>query len=675
MLRATHTQHRTCYSIFSGWQLNPCGNDNRYNRPVHTLSFFVGKGGVGKTTVSASYAVRMARQHPGQRVLLLSTDPAHSLSDILQVPLRDEPRKVPLPGASDLRAWQIDAETLFAEFLAEHRQSILQVLDAGSIFSRDDIEPLLNTTLPGMAEVSALLAIHRALDSGEYFHIVVDTAPFGHTLRLFGLPQHFLRFLNFLELAASRDRVLAAHFGGTANRRTEFSFIELWKKIVRDVENALIENAKLFLVTTPEKFSLNESVRCADELRTYSPPLEMAEIVLNRCVLQTHDCGSCQNRLRATKAARRFLNKHFPLQRLHLGEDPGLPLVGITALTKFGDHVFAGRELKLPSAGAKLRPVRLEKVKWPALDVPLTFVLGKGGVGKTTISAALGFTTRKRKGHAVQICSVDPAPSLDDIFQKAIGDDPVPVLGDANFLASEMDSAVIFARWVRDLKADIESSTGADVSGIHIDLSFERQILSALLEIVPPGVDEVLAIFRILDLLVDRSQVVAIDMAPTGHALELLRMPERILAWTRPLLKTLATHRTLAAARDAAVKIAGLGQRVRELTGLLKDSKSTQIHVVLLPELLPDHETERMISSLRTLHLTPKSMFLNRVIFAKDVVRCQRCRRSFQSQQKMITAIKKKFADVEMYVVHEFSTEIAGKTALGRFTGELWQLA
>ncbi len=638
------------------------------------MSFFVGKGGVGKTTVSASYAVRMARQHPGERVLLLSTDPAHSLSDILQVRLRDEPKKVPLRGGK-LYAWQMDAEKLFGAFLAEHRENILQVLDAGSIFSREDIEPLLNTTLPGMAEVSALLAIHRVLDSGEYSHIVVDTAPFGHTLRLFGLPQHFLRFLNFLELAASRDRLLAAHFGGITNRRTEFNFIDRWRNIVEGIQGALREKATLFLVTTPEKFSLNESVRCADELKAYSPPLEMAEVVLNRCVLQAHDCGPCQNRARATKAAQRFLNKHFPSQRLHLGEDLGVPLVGMTALTKFGDHVFAGRELKLPSVGAKLRPARLKKAVWPALDVPLTFILGKGGVGKTTISAALGFTTRKRKRHAVQVCSVDPAPSLDDIFQKAIGDDPAPVLSDANFLASEMDSAAIFARWVHDLKADIESSTGAEVSGIHLDLSFEREILSALLDIVPPGVDEVLAIFRILDLLADRAQRVAIDMAPTGHALDLLRMPERILAWTRPLLKTLATHRTLAAARDAAVKIAGLGQRVRELTTLLKDPKSTQLHVVLLPELLPDHETERMISSLRALQLIPKSMFLNRIILANDVGSCPRCRRSFQSQQRIIAAIKKKFAGIEIYAVREFSSEIAGKTALGKFTGVLWQLS
>ena len=97
-------------------------------------------------------------------------------------------------------------------------------------------------------------------------------------------------------------------------------------------------------------------------------------------------------------------------------------------------------------------------------------------------------------------------------------------------------------------------------------------------------------------------------MAPTGHALELLQMPEPILAWTRPLLKTLAAHRTLAIARDAAVKIAELGQRVRELASVLKDDAGTRVSVVLLPELLPDRETERLVSSLRSLQLILKSV-------------------------------------------------------------------
>ena len=646
---------------------------------MQKLSCFVGKGGVGKTTVSAAYAVRTARKHPSERVLLMSTDPAHSLSDILQARLGNRPAAIDLFGRGSLDAWQVDSASLFGKFLRQHKQNILKVIDRGSIFSREDIEPLLDTTLPGMAEVSALLAIQDAVGSGKYSRIVVDTAPFGHTLRLFGLPQQFLRFLNFLELAASRDRVLAAHFGGHTSRTSDFAFIDKWRKIVEDVEDVFTKDARLFLVTTPERFSLNESVRCTDALKTDSPALEIAEIVLNRSVMEASECNVCRKRERATSDAKRFLKKHFPEQPLHVGEDAGTPLVGVKVLSAFADHVFEGNRLKLQPTAPRVADVRLKKTVWPTLTVPLNFVLGKGGVGKTTVSAALGVSTRKEKQLPVQICSVDPAPSLDDIFQKAIGDKPVSVLGDPNFRASEMDSVAIFAQWVREVRANIEDATGAEVSGIHIDLSFERELLSELLEIVPPGVDEVLAIFRILDLLSNdvssgRDQGVVIDMAPTGHALELLRMPDRILAWTRPLLKTLAAHRTLAAARDAAVKIAGLGQQVRELIGLLKDDARARIHIVLLPELLPDRKTERLVSDLRTLHLIPKAMFVNRVIFAKDVGKCPRCIRAMQSQQIVISGLRKKYKGVDIYVVRNFPQEIAGKAALDAFTGELWQV-
>ena len=320
-------------------------NDNRYNSQVRRLSFFIGKGGVGKTTVSAAYAVRAAQLNPGGHVLLLSTDPAHSLSDILKKPLKDAAATIPMRGRGTLDALQIDSEKLFVEFLAEHKQNILKILDTGSIFSRGDIEPLLDTTLPGMAEVSALLAIHDAMSSGKYTHIIVDTAPFGHTLRLFGLPQHFLKFLNFLELAASRDRLLAAHFGGNAKENGKFVFIEQWRTIVEGVHTALAGSAELFLVTTPETFSLNESLRCANELKTYSPPLQISEIVLNRCVRKAGDCKACRNRARSNSEARKFLTKHFPKLPVHIGEDTGISIAGTAVLKKFADHVFGGAEL------------------------------------------------------------------------------------------------------------------------------------------------------------------------------------------------------------------------------------------------------------------------------------------------------------------------------------------
>ena len=249
-------------------------------------------------------------------VLVLSTDPAHSLADIFQVKIGDTLQRIPLPGesgrgrgaawlrsaAGKLYAWQINAEKEFHDFLRPFRDQVLELIESGTMFSQKEIEPLLNTTLPGMAEVAALLAIHKLLHPAGaggskkrgakseivFDHIVVDTAPIGHTLRLFELPEHFSRFLNFLDLAGSRDRWLAQRFGG--NGGISSAFLEHWKEIVAQIKDGLsAEQSQLCMVTSAEGFSLNEALRSTEQLKVSAPRLRIDSIVLNRVVLGRPD--------------------------------------------------------------------------------------------------------------------------------------------------------------------------------------------------------------------------------------------------------------------------------------------------------------------------------------------------------------------------------------------------
>src|SRR4051812_15459677 len=137
----------------------------RYNGHVQ-LAFFIGKGGVGKTTTSAAYAADLARRHPRSSVLVVSTDPAHSLADVLELKLGDRPQRLKLSGAR-LFAWQLNAGCEFEKFLSRQRAAILEVVENATIFSRGDIEPLLDSTLPGMAEVAALIALHDLVQAGD----------------------------------------------------------------------------------------------------------------------------------------------------------------------------------------------------------------------------------------------------------------------------------------------------------------------------------------------------------------------------------------------------------------------------------------------------------------------------------------------------------------------------
>jgi arsenite/tail-anchored protein-transporting ATPase len=639
---------------------------------VARLAFFIGKGGVGKTTLAAAFAVYSALKSRKRRVLLISTDPAHSLGDIFHQPFHDAPEPARSLRGARLYVWEVNAEKQFHGFLSRHRKVLLTILESGSLFSREDIEPLLDTSFPGMAEMAGLLALEQALTTGKYEKVIVDTAPLGHTLRLLQLPHYFRQFLSFLEFASSRDRILAEHFGGTAAPIGSRLLAE-WNQLADAVTRAL-KIAEIFLVTTSEKFALNESLRSRAMLAGQSPPLSVSMVVLNRAVTRSSKCKICEKRLRATRAAQKLLKREFPNAKLLMAEDVGAPLVGPEGLAGFGGHVFARRRIKWKGTPPHAKNIQLLKSEWPVLDTPLLLTLGKGGVGKTTISAALGFRARQKSSRAVEICSVDPAPSLDDIFQTKIGDQPRSVLGDEKFRAAEMDSVRLFHRWVDEIKNTIEAGTTTEHSGIHVDLWFERQLLTQLLEIVPPGIDEVIAIIRIAELLGDRSTRVVIDMAPTGHALDLLRTPERILAWTRLLLKTLAAHRTLGFARDAAVKVAELGQQVRDLLEILKDPKQTRIVTVVLPEPLPDRETERLMRDLEVLGLSAGAMFINRVLFPDDVAGCRRCEQARRWQDATLARLADTCADKTLYVARNFPAEIAGRRALGSFTGELWRV-
>jgi arsenite-transporting ATPase len=519
------------------------------------------------------------------------------------------------------------------------------------------------------------------LESGEHDHIVVDTAPFGHTLRLFELPGHFQRFLNFLEVASSRDDLLAQRFGGRASRPAH-GFLEKWQATVRQVREAFsADRAEVLLVTSPETFSLNEAVRCVDALKESAAEMRLGGVVLNRVVTSAESCQRCHARVLQGKKAVEFLKQKFPRVPRLIGTDPGNPLLGARQLQRFGDTVFAGAHtnLAVPPTKASSKQLKFVKIKWPAPKTRLSFTLGKGGVGKTTVTAALAFHARSlNKDVHVTVCSTDPAPSLDDIFQKPIGDQMVSVLGDPGLGAMEMDAVFEFRRWAARIKQQLSAGTSMQSGGLHVDLTFEKEVFAALMDVVPPGVDEVFAIFRILDLLEAKHGSVFIDMAPTGHALELLRMPDRILLWSRLLLKSLAAHRTLALAQDVAVELAGLGQRLRKLLELMRDPKQSRAWAVMLPEPVPDRQTQRLLAAIKEIGVAVDSLFVNRVLLGPALsgkkTGCKTCRRAQNWQLATLQSLQKKYGDHRLYLVRDFPAEIAGAAKLKKFTGELWQI-
>jgi arsenite/tail-anchored protein-transporting ATPase len=635
------------------------------------LTFFLGKGGVGKTTVSTAYALHASTKR-GSKVVLISTDPAHSLADVLDVKLKSGMQMLHGVSRAKLSVWQVDAGARFQEFLDEYRDAITNLVQQGTFLSKSEIDSFLETTLPGLAEVSALLTISDLMESGQFDEIVVDTAPIGHTLQLFRIPTQLARFLEFLELSGRRDEVLAQHFGGRAVRRPRV--LDQWDAVLASLRAALSsKHSKLVMVTSAEKFSLEEASRTARMLKE-DADAQIAEVVLNRVVIRGGSCKRCQKRAREYAAALKFVERRFPKADILTGEDPGAPIIGPENLSRFGEHVFDNELLRLKMPRAKhTAPVKFEATQWPVTNTRLTLTVGKGGVGKTTISGGLAYARRQRRPREnLLICSTDPAPSLDDLFGQKVDSEPKSVLKDKHFAAVEVDSTEEFLAWSRKVKRIISQSLEMERGGLHVELSFEHEMISALLDIVPPGVDEIFAVFKLLDFIETRDLALVIDMAPTGHALELLRTPERLVVWTRLLLKSLAQHRTLPLAQDLAVEVASISQRARELAALLKTKKRASFFVVMLPEPLPDRHTGRLLNNLRELGLVPQAVFVNRVLLGKGSRACPRC--SMARSWQLATLSRLQANKLPHYAVPDYPGHISGAAGLKRLSQRLCQI-
>ncbi|WP_205849728.1 ArsA family ATPase [Nakamurella flava] len=297
-----------------------------------------GKGGVGKTTVSCATAVACARR--GLRTLLLSTDPAHSVADVLDVPVSGDPE--PVPGQPDLWAAQVDTRHRFEESWAQIRAYLVGVLAARGMA---EVQAEELTVLPGAEEVVALLELRRLAASGRFDVIVVDCAPTGETLRLLALPETIGFYAGRLLGAPQRMlRSLAATFTGVPGSAPSAAVRDAVGELLTELmaARALLADPQVTgirLVLTPERVVIAEARRLFTALSLHGFTVEGATI----------------NRVLPPKAGGEFLRGQRAAQRealVHVRESfAGLTVrrvpmvarepVGVAALAELADEIFA----------------------------------------------------------------------------------------------------------------------------------------------------------------------------------------------------------------------------------------------------------------------------------------------------------------------------------------------
>jgi arsenite-transporting ATPase len=256
-----------------------------------------------------------------------------------------------------------------------------------------------------------------------------------------------------------------------------------------------------------------------------------------------------------------------------------------------------------------------------ALSVPrLTFLAGKGGVGKTTCSASIALQLAKTK--RVTVISVDPAHSLADVFR----DQKPP----SNLAVETIDTRAKWRRFRDTIGEEIERAVDA-LTPKGVSVAYDTEAMKQLIEIAPPGADELFAINRLSELIADETQeAIVVDTAPTGHFLRLLDLPEEAGEWVREFMRILLHYREVIPAGSLGEELIRASRALHSLEkALLSDACS--VIVVTRPERVVVAETERLIADVERRGIRVGGTIANYVTPESDC-KCDRAMRAFEAE-------------------------------------------
>jgi arsenite-transporting ATPase len=307
-----------------------------------------GKGGTGKTSISASIAVKFA--NVGQTTLIISTDPAHSLSDSFNQDLNSG-KPVPIEGVENLYAMEINPEESGNDFKSlagidesNEEEAVGDIMNGLSALGMTDMGDLLQTIPPGFDEALALAKVIQFIKGDEYAHferIIFDTAPTGHTLRLLALPDFLDSFVGKLMKVRVRMNNAAAAFksllGMQAERDTTLEMMEALKESMQTVRDLFRDEkqTEFIIATIPTIMAINESERLWDQLKLESIPVEHA--VINQIMPENIDCKFCSVRAKGQAENITYVKQLF--NDLQLTEVPFFEyeVRGVDNLLKMGN--------------------------------------------------------------------------------------------------------------------------------------------------------------------------------------------------------------------------------------------------------------------------------------------------------------------------------------------------
>ena len=518
-------------------------------------TFFTGKGGVGKTTIACSTAINLAKE--GERVLLISTDPASNLQDVFGVELTSSP--IQSKSYEKLFIVNLDPEKAAEEYRASVVTPYINILPADAIA---DMEEQLSGSCT--TEVAAFNEFTEYLTNDDinlnFDRIIFDTAPTGHTLRMLELPSAWNSFIDESTHGAS----CLGQLSGLDENREKYS------KSVDVLKDP--KETTLVLVTRPEETPMLEAERSSKELSEIG--INNQVLIING-ILETSDDDLERSISKKQKRTLENISTYLEKMKTYV-----LPLKSSSIYeSKDLENFYADKSEEEQVDLIQMNPVFNLTDLINDIDKnnkKIVFTMGKGGVGKTTIASAIALELAKR-GKRVVLTTTDPANHLKYVIKEH-----------KNLSIVEIDEEDVLEKYKREVLSTATAELGT------VDLDYIEEDLRS------PCTQEI-AVFREFAEIVDRSddEIVVIDTAPTGHTLLLLESAD---SYDKELQNVSSTSKNA----------------IARLLPKLKDSLQTEVIILSLAEATPYYEAERLEKDLQRAEIYSKWWLINSSIAKYD---------------------------------------------------------
>ena len=495
--------------------------------------FFTGKGGVGKTSTACATAVALADE--GKKVLLISTDPASNLQDVFETELDGKAK--PIKGVDNLEVINLDPleaahnykESVVAPFRGKLPDSVIESME-------EQLSGSCTVEIAAFNEFSNFITNSKI--NTDYNHIIFDTAPTGHTLRMLQLPSAWTDFISESTHGAS----CLGQLSGLESKK------ETYKKAVENLSDKSLTT--LVLVTRPDKTPLNEVARASKELSEIG--IKNQILVING-VLEHYDDDLSES----------IFNK----QKLALENMPDM-------LTEFDTYTIALRSYNITGIDSIRNLLKKDQINEQKVEVKgklfnlddvvsdlvknnrkVIFTMGKGGVGKTTIASSVALKLSKL-GKKVHLATTDPADHIKFMIDSSSG-----------ISMSHIDEKEELKKYQDEILENARKTMSED------DVAYIEEDLRS------PCTQEI-AVFRAFAELVEKAddEIVVIDTAPTGHTLLLLD-------------STLSYHQEVQRTQGQ------IPESVKNLLPRLR-GEETEVLIVSLAEATPFYEASRLEEDL-----------------------------------------------------------------------------